>query len=63
MKNVIRTIDMSKKGYNKPAMRVVKLQHEAHLLSGSAKKCNTTDPNPASGGSNPSAKIWRWQVD
>ncbi len=53
---------MSKKGYNKPAMRVVKLQHEAHLLSGSAKKCNT-NPNPPSGGSNPSAKIWHWQVD
>lgn len=62
MKNVIRTRDMSKKGYNKPAMRVVKLQHEAHLLSGSAKKCNT-NPNPPSGGSNPSAKIWHWQVD
>lgn len=61
MKNVIRTIDMSKKGYNKPAMRVVKLQHEAHLLSGSAKKC--ANPNPPSGGSNPSAKIWHWQVD
>jgi hypothetical protein len=60
MKNVIRTIDMSKKGYNKPAMRVVKLQHEAHLLSGSK---NCTNPNPASGGSNPSAKIWHWQVD
>lgn len=52
---------MSKKGYNKPAMRVVKLQHEAHLLSGSAKKC--ANPNPPSGGSNPSAKIWHWQVD
>ena len=52
---------MSKKGYNKPAMRVVKLQHEVHLLSGSAKKC--VNPNPASGGSNPSAKIWHWQVD
>ena len=61
MKNVIRTIDMSKKGYNKPAMRVVKLQHEAHLLSGSTKKC--ANPNPPSGGSNPSAKIWHWQVD
>ena len=61
MKNVIRTIDMSKKGYNKPAMRVVKLQHEAHLLSGSAKK--RVNPNPASGGSNPSAKIWHWHVD
>ena len=61
MKNVIHTTDMSKKGYNKPAMRVVKLQHEAHLLSGSAKKC--VNPNPSSGGSNPSAKIWHWQVD
>lgn len=63
MKNVIRTIDMSKKGYNKPAMRVVKLQHEAHLLSGSTKKC--VNPNPANppAGSNPSAKIWHWQVD
>lgn len=35
MKKVIRTKDMSKKGYNKPKMRIVKLQHEAHLLSGS----------------------------
>lgn len=61
MKNVIRTINMSKKGYNKPAMRVVKLQHEAHLLSASTKKC--ANPNPPSGGSNPSAKIWHWQVD
>ncbi len=53
---------MSKKGYNKPAMRVVKLQHEAHLLSGSK---NCTNPNPANppAGSNPSAKIWHWQVD
>lgn len=35
MKKVIRTKDMSKKGYNKPKMRIVKLQHEAHLLSAS----------------------------
>ena len=61
MKNVIRTTDMSKKEYNKPKMRMVKLQHEAHLLSASTKKC--ANPNPSSGGSNPSAKIWHWQVD
>ncbi len=54
---------MSKKEYNKPKMRMVKLQHEAHLLIGSTKKCVNPNPENPPAGSNPSAKIWHWQVD
>ena len=63
MKNVIRTTDMSKKEYNKPKMRMVKLQHEAHLLSGSDRCCKNpnSDTDRPSGSSK--AKVWHWMVD
>lgn len=63
MKKENRTNDMSKKGYNKPNMRIVKLQHEAHLLSGSGRSCTNpnSDTDRPSGSSK--AKIWHWMVD
>lgn len=62
MKKENRTNDMSKKGYNKPNMRIVKLQHETHLLSGSGRSC--TNPNSETNtSSGKSASMWHWQVD
>ena len=40
---------MKKKGYQKPTMKVVKLQHHAHLLAGSG----LNDPNDYNDGDDP----------
>lgn len=63
MKIIIRTLDMSKKDYNKPMMRVTELHHVAHLLSGSDTRCTNPNPEPSSESTDPPAKIWHWQVD
>ena len=60
MKTTIPTIDMSKKDYIKPTMRVVKLQHDAHLLGASEVGC--TNPSD-SDSEEPQPKTWHWQVD
>ena len=36
---------MNKKDYQKPAMRVVKVQHQQHLLAGSGYVVNSVDSN------------------
>ena len=60
MKKTIPTIDMSKKDYIKPTMRVVKLQNKALLLSGS-NEGSSSPSNPES--EEPQPKTWYWQVD
>ena len=42
---------MKKKGYQKPTMKVVKLQHHAHLLQASDSGLN--DPNDYDDGGDP----------
>ena len=60
MKKLIHTIDMSKKDYIKPTVRVIKLQHNAHLLGASEVGCtNPSDPDSEE----PQPKTWHWQVD
>lgn len=61
MKKINRTLEMSKKDYNKPMMRVTELHHVAHLLSGSDKRC--TNPNPDSGSEEQQPKTWYGQID
>ena len=64
MKKINRTLDMSKKDYNKPMMRVTELHHVAHLLSESDTRCTNPNPEePSSEPTDPPAKIWHWQVD
>lgn len=60
MKTTIPTIDMSKKDYIKPTMRVVKLQNKALLLSGS-NEGSSSPSNPES--EEPQPKTWYGQVD
>ena len=60
---MIRTIDISKKEFNKPMMRVVKLQHEAPLLGASERYYS----NPSSDTDRPygseNVKMWDGEID
>ena len=48
---------MNKQDYQKPAMRVVELQHQSHLLAGSVKNVDGGDTGISiGGGSGGSAK-------
>lgn len=42
MKKINKSNSESKKGYNKPKVKTIKLRHEAHLLAGSG--CTTSAP-------------------
>ena len=41
MKKINKSNSESKKGYNKPKVKTIKLRHEAHLLAGSCASAPT----------------------
>lgn len=47
MKKINKSNSDSKKGYNKPKVKTIKLRHEAHLLAGS---CDPAPTAPIWGG-------------
>jgi len=44
---------MKKKGYQKPTMKVVKLQHHCHILAESEEASGLNDPNDYNDGGDP----------
>lgn len=44
MKKINKSNSESKKGYNKPKVKTIKLRHEAHLLAGSCASSAPTAP-------------------
>ena len=44
---------MKKKGYQKPTMKVVILQHHCHILAGSVEASGLNNPNDYNDGGDP----------